>query len=162
MAREFAVYDPVAEHTLRMEVAGFGSRFAGFLIDLVLFAGIGFAVGIFVAASASSETEATQSLDAINVVLTLAALLANWIFNSVGWSPGKLAMGLRIVTADGNAPGALRGLGRTLGAIVSSIPLYLGYLWAAWDGETQTWHDKMAGTYVVRLTPAGETLPPIR
>jgi uncharacterized RDD family membrane protein YckC len=161
MARDFAVYDPQQQQHYRAEVAGFGSRLAGFLIDVVIFFAIGFGVGLFLAASASSEAEASQNLDTVNVIVTLAALLAQWIFNSMGWSPGKLAMGIRIVRADGNPPGLLRGFARTLGAIVSSIPLYLGYLWAAWDGQTQTWHDKMAGTYVVRfIEDADVRMPP--
>ena len=34
--------------------------------------------------------------------------------------------------------------------IVSSIPLGLGYLWMLWDPESQTWHDKIVGTIVIK------------
>jgi uncharacterized RDD family membrane protein YckC len=34
--------------------------------------------------------------------------------------------------------------------LISAIVLCLGYLWMLWDGEQQTWHDKIAGTHVER------------
>ena len=33
---------------------------------------------------------------------------------------------------------------------MTALPLGLGYLWAIWDKQKQGWHDKMAGTVVVR------------
>ena len=39
---------------------------------------------------------------------------------------------------------------RWVGYILSGIFLYLGFLWIAWDGRKQGWHDKIAGTVVVR------------
>ena len=59
-------------------------------------------------------------------------------------------MGLRIVRIDGAAPGVRYGLVRTAGAVLSRF-FFLGYLWSLWDSKTQTWHDKLAGTYVVRV-----------
>ena len=38
-------------------------------------------------------------------------------------------------------------------AILSFIPLGLGYAWALWDPQRQTWHDKIMHTYVMRDTP---------
>jgi uncharacterized RDD family membrane protein YckC len=36
-------------------------------------------------------------------------------------------------------------------AIFSGLVLLLGYLWAIWDANKQTWHDKAAGSFVVRV-----------
>ena len=47
----------------------------------------------------------------------------------------------------------VRGLASTLSVIV----LFLGFLWMIWDREKQTWHDKIAGTVVIRL-PRGMPL----
>jgi len=33
---------------------------------------------------------------------------------------------------------------------VSMIPLFLGMIWVAFDARKQGWHDKLAGTVVVR------------
>jgi uncharacterized RDD family membrane protein YckC len=35
--------------------------------------------------------------------------------------------------------------------------LFLGFFWIIWDAEKQGWHDKIAGTVVVRL-PRGMPL----
>ncbi len=140
-----------------LELAGFGVRFGGWLIDVVVYAAVAIALSLLALAAAHApdggpsdarvETAGNIST-AVWVLLLFAAL---WTFNALGWSPGKRALGLRIVDEHGARPGAGRGFGRTIGAIVSWIFLGLGFLWAAWDDAKQTWHDKMASTYVVRL-----------
>jgi uncharacterized RDD family membrane protein YckC len=42
---------------------------------------------------------------------------------------------------------------RWVGYIVSGVFLYVGFLWVAWDGRKQGWHDKIAGTLVVHPAP---------
>ena len=42
-------------------------------------------------------------------------------------------------------------IGRTLASILSSIALSLGYYWVLIDRKRQTWHDKLANTYVIKL-----------
>ncbi|MEY4173609.1 MAG: hypothetical protein RI900_774, partial [Actinomycetota bacterium] len=32
---------------------------------------------------------------------------------------------------------------------ISTALFYLGYLWMLWDGEKQTWHDKVVGSIVI-------------
>lgn len=39
---------------------------------------------------------------------------------------------------------------RYIGYIIGSIPLCLGFLWIAFDKKKQGWHDKMAGSIVVK------------
>ena len=39
-----------------------------------------------------------------------------------------------------------------VGKFISGLVLNLGYLWVIWDGQKQGWHDKIADTYVVRVT----------
>lgn len=38
---------------------------------------------------------------------------------------------------------------RSLSAIVSWLPLGLGYLWSLFDDEQRTWHDRLSGTNLV-------------
>ena len=40
---------------------------------------------------------------------------------------------------------------RALAAAVSIVILFLGFLWIAWDKDKEGWHDKIAGTQVVRV-----------
>ncbi len=78
-----------------------------------------------------------------------AAFYYRWHSDSTGASLGKRALGLRVVRLAGGPPGDGAGMRRTLGAGLSGIAFGLGYLWAIGDPMNQTWHDKLADTYVV-------------
>jgi uncharacterized RDD family membrane protein YckC len=69
-----------------------------------------------------------------------------------GQTWGRRIVGNKVIRVDnGDVPGIGRAFGRELFAwIVSASILYLGYLWMIWDDDRQTWHDKVAGTIVVR------------
>jgi uncharacterized RDD family membrane protein YckC len=70
-----------------------------------------------------------------------------------GQTLGKKAMGIRVVRKNNGAPvGYGLAVGRYLARFVDAITLGLGLLWAAWDPLHQTFHDKIAGTLVVRST----------
>jgi uncharacterized RDD family membrane protein YckC len=75
-----------------------------------------------------------------------AGMLATW-----GQTLGNMALGIRVIGPDGGKPSLWRAALRQVSAEVLSEPLLcLGYLWMLWDGEQQTWHDKIAGTHVER------------
>ena len=86
--------------------------------------------------------------------------LLNWVFPAVAvilfWiakqaTPGKMAISARIVDAEtGKAPSNGQLIVRYLGYYVSMFPLFLGIVWVAFDPRKQGWHDKIAGTVVVR------------
>jgi uncharacterized RDD family membrane protein YckC len=40
---------------------------------------------------------------------------------------------------------------RWVGYIISAVVLYLGFVWIAFDAKKQGWHDKIAGTVVIRV-----------
>jgi uncharacterized RDD family membrane protein YckC len=51
---------------------------------------------------------------------------------------------------DGTKPGFGRSFLRYVGYWVAWITLFIGFIWVAFDGRKQGWHDKIAGTLVVR------------
>ena len=68
-----------------------------------------------------------------------------------GKTPGRNIVGLEIVDAAGEEMSFGRGILREIvGKFISGIFFYLGYIWVAFDERKQGWHDKIAGTYVVR------------
>lgn len=90
----------------------------------------------------------------INWFLPAVAVMLFWIYRQA--TPGKIAVGARIVDArSGAKPGTGQLVGRYLGYYVSIIPLMLGVLWVAFDPRKQGWHDKLAGTVVVRSRRRG-------
>lgn len=143
------------------EIAPVGVRIGAFALDLlflvVTWFAAAFAVAVaYFAANGIPEDNVIPASDEEALSIAIWAIAApiifigTWILNATGGSLGKRALGLRIVRADGRAPGFGWGLGRTVTALLSWIPVGLGFLWATWDEQTQTWHDKMSGTYVVR------------
>ena len=85
----------------------------------------------------------------ISYVLPAVIVIAFWIYKLA--TPGKMSISATIVDArTGGRPSAGQFIGRYLAYFVSGIPLGLGFIWVAFDGRKQGWHDKLAGTVVVR------------
>jgi uncharacterized RDD family membrane protein YckC len=77
-----------------------------------------------------------------------AAVIGFWRY--CGATPGKIAVGVKIVDAATGGPPTLgRLVLRFLAYFVSAFPLYLGFLWVAFDRRKQGWHDKIARTVVI-------------
>ena len=70
-----------------------------------------------------------------------------------GQTVGKMALGIRVYDfARGGPIGYGRAFIRWIGRIVSSVAVFIGYLWMLWDKERQTWHDKFANAVVVPVS----------
>lgn len=122
--------------------ASFGRRLVAYIIDSIL---IGIIYGIAYAIS-----------EPLGVVVSIVAGLVYFSYfdgSENGQTVGKMALGIRVIDFRSGGPiGFGRGFIRWLGRIVSSIPCFLGYLWAIWDKEKQGWHDKIATTVVVPVS----------
>ena len=85
----------------------------------------------------------------ISWVFPAVAIVLFWLYRQA--TPGKMAISARIVDArTGGKPSIGQLIGRYLGYFVSTVPLFLGLIWVAFDPRKQGWHDKLAGTVVVR------------
>ncbi len=82
-------------------------------------------------------------------ILPSAAILLFWRYKSA--TPGKIALRAKIVDAKtGLKPSTGQLIGRYFAYIPSTLVLFIGYLWIAWDPKKQAWHDKLANTLVVK------------
>ena len=80
--------------------------------------------------------------------------LYSWLMTGLngGRTLGKMAMGTKVVDEDGRSPSLLTAFVReVLGKFASGIVLGLGFIWILFDPKFQGWHDKIAGTYVIRV-----------
>ncbi len=85
----------------------------------------------------------------INYLLPVVAVVVFWIYKSA--TPGKMITNLVIIDAKtGGKPSTGQFIGRYLGYYVAAIPLFLGIIWVGFDQRKQGWHDKLAGTLVVK------------
>jgi signal peptidase I len=135
--------------------ASFWRRVAGSLVDYVVtgVVSVAIAIGIFalLLPYVYTQTEMDSVLWVASLLPSTVFFAYRWIANSRGGTLGKRVVGVRVVRSGTNDDAGLRlGLIRVVVAIVSGLPLGLGYLWAAWDGEGKTWHDKAARTSAIR------------
>jgi uncharacterized RDD family membrane protein YckC len=96
-----------------------------------------------------SRDSAVMALGDIRVQIGLVvATILFWRFR--GATPGKMLVKAKIVrAADLGPPSTGRLIGRFFAYFVSILPIFLGFLWIAFDKRKQGWHDKIAGTVVV-------------
>lgn len=140
-----------------LEYVGFWARTVASLIDSVLVLVITFPllVAVYGWGYFGSEEAGLMGLIKgpadflISWVLPAIAILVFWIARQA--TPGKMAIGARIVDARTGEPASNAQLvGRYFSYYVAIIPFCLGLLWVAFDPRKQGWHDKLAGTVVVR------------
>jgi len=82
------------------------------------------------------------------LLLVPAYHIAFW--SLAGWTPGKWLLGLRVTALDGRRPGLARSAVRFAAYTLSIVPLMAGVLAIALDPMRRAWHDRLAGTLVVR------------
>ena len=97
----------------------------------------------------SGKTAGGLSTFLITWVMPAVVVIVFWVFRAA--TPGKMILRIKIVDARtcGNpTPGKL--IWRYFAYFFSTIPLMLGLLWVAFDKQKQGWHDKLAGTIVMK------------
>ena len=65
-----------------------------------------------------------------------------------GTTPGMMLRGLQVVDFSGETPSPRKLLLRAAGYILSAGTFFLGFLWAMWDEDELTWHDRISHTYL--------------
>ncbi|HAT1684562.1 TPA: RDD family protein [Klebsiella oxytoca] len=134
------------------EYAGFWPRTGACLLDSFIFAlvSLPLLLAIYGTDYLNSEDLFAGPAD-VMINLVLPAILTVVLWRWLQATPGKLALRLRVLDArSGHAAGTGRYIVRWLGYVLSALPVGLGFLWIAFDRRKQGWHDKLAGTVVVR------------
>jgi uncharacterized RDD family membrane protein YckC len=133
---------------------GFWRRFAAIAIDMIildLFTAILALIGNVLVPLDDGFTWAVV-IPYYGMAVLINAVYFIYFHGTTGQTPGKKLLGLRVVQADGEPMTLGIAFLRWVGYIISKIPLLLGFIWAAFDDRKQGWHDKIAGTCVVRTT----------
>jgi uncharacterized RDD family membrane protein YckC len=77
-----------------------------------------------------------------------------------GTTPGMMLRGLEVVSFSGDTPKPRQMLLRSAGYLLSAGTFFLGFLWAVWDEDSLTWHDRISHTYLTSVeTYADVELP---
>ena len=133
-----AAPEPVAAVTLPR--ADFMIRMAALLIDAIL-------VGIVVAILPGID----------DVGLLALAIYGAIMWKLKGTTIGGIVCNLQVVRLDGRELNWDTAVVRALGCFLSLVVAFLGFIWIIFDEQKQGWHDKIAGTVVVRV-PRGVSL----
>lgn len=131
------------------ETAGIASRFCAVLLDTVLQAVIAFVAVLLLSALASSVGGA--AVVAVLVFLPFFVMVAYYVVAETagaGRTPGKRMLGLRVIRADGSAPGFNEALVRNIVRIVDLLGP--GPVAMFVDERSRRLGDLAAGTVVVR------------
>ncbi len=134
------------------EYAGFWIRTGATIIDTILIAIIIMPIlfAIYGKDYWESESFILGFWDVLlNYILPAIVVIVFWVYKSA--TPGKMATKLTIVDArTGGKPSTGQLIGRYFAYFISIIPLCLGLIWVGFDKRKQGWHDKLAGTVVIR------------
>lgn len=147
------------------EYLGFWARFVAFLIDST-------AASIIMAPLAArilgeltlsdydlsdpgQQTELLYRLSSqlgFDLLIMGTVFVLFWIFKNA--TPGKMIFKAVIVDAKTlAAPSAAQNIVRYIAYFVSLLPFGLGFAWIGFDARKQGWHDKIAGTVVIKGQP---------
>lgn len=131
---------------------GFWIRFVAYLVDsVILFTA--FCLLAFVLVLAGAAGGLGETVAKLLGLLCFAGPVLYWGLmqsSSRQATFGKALLGMKVTDADGERLTPLRSLARELAKIVSSIPMMIGFVLAAFTGRKQALHDMMASTVVVR------------
>ena len=115
--------------------ASFVDRLAAFVLDGIL-------VALVIGVLPSVDEDAF-------IPLFLAYRFVMWVWKGV--TVGGIICQLRIARVDGQLMGGGEALVRSLVSVFSVVVFGIGCLWMLRDPEGQTWHDRVAGTIVVKV-----------
>lgn len=132
---------------------GFLPRFLAIFVDTIWIALLSAPILYLVFGPEYFNDEALQKTPASRAAalgIAAVAMILFWMFRST--TPGKMVVKSKIVDAKTGAPlSKKQSLLRYIGYYLAGVPLFLGFLWTLWDPKRQGWHDKLAGSVVVRV-----------
>ena len=67
-----------------------------------------------------------------------------------GATPGKMALGLRVIRTNGEAIAAGSAAARFFAKMLSALPINIGYIIAGFDDQKRALHDHICNTRVIR------------
>ena len=141
---------PVTVSGGALAYGGFWARFAALIIDNAILTIV--AMVLIVVASLVDE-----SLAAVASLAYFVAALVYWPLmesSSLQATLGKQLLGLQVTDGAGERLSFVRALLRNIAKIISALPLYIGFLLAAFTSRKQALHDIITNCVVVRTGPS--------
>jgi len=145
------VWDARPAGTGQVAYGGFWIRFVAYIIDAVL---LGIANGVV--ATVLGFKVVVTDLEHYDPSVNLIYLVISWLYFALlesserGATVGKMAMGLRVVTSDGQRLTFMNATGRYFAKFLSALILCIGFIMIAFTDKKRGLHDMIAGTLVIK------------
>jgi len=131
---------------------GFWIRLVAYIIDAILLTlvvgGLGSILGFNL-----METDWERQ----DPLFNLLSVVIGWLYFALmesserGATVGKMALGLRVVTSNGQRLSFMNATGRYFAKIISAIILCIGFLMIAFTDKKRGLHDMIASTLVIKV-----------
>ncbi|MDX1931058.1 MAG: RDD family protein [Capsulimonadales bacterium] len=135
--------------------ATFTRRLRAWLVDIMSFVFLGALIAMFgwaftgrIAWAYSPKVGGPAFFILWSLLLVVGTVYGAVVTSMTGQTFGKQLLGVIVLTKGGHIVDVRSSVLRALMAVVSALPLGLGFLWLLWDKQGETWHDKVAGTRV--------------
>ena len=144
---------------------GFWRRSFAFMIDEMILTAIGWILFLIGGTALNLGIQARElvfdeemfwglSLKYVLLYQFLTGLLSmayfTYLHGTMGQTLGKKSLGLKVMQETGEAMRPGLAFLRWVGYLINAVCMNLGFIWIAFDGRKQGWHDKIAGTVVIR------------
>ena len=151
------VWDARPTGTPAVAYGGFWIRFVAYIIDAVVLgivSSVLFGIfGISLVPKDFSNYDLPQSFVWIN----LASVAIVWLYFALlessprGATIGKMALGLRVVTGDGQQLTFLNATGRYFAKFLSAMFMCIGFIMVGFTDRKRGLHDMIANTLVIKV-----------
>ncbi len=129
--------------------AGFWIRLAAVIIDIAIITVVLVIPAAFIFGR-GLQGGGTSAMD-ILLDYVLPFVITIWFWMKYLGTPGKMILKLKVVDKDSLEALSLgQAIGRYFAYLIAMIPLCFGLVWIAFDDKKQGWHDKLAGSVVIR------------
>lgn len=151
---------------MKTQYAGFWKRLLAFCTDQLILVSILIPISVLAGTSSIAKVftaqtyadiQAASSNSIESVMFFAAAFFYYFLFLTFknGQTPGRMLLAIRVTKSNGKPVGPVDVIVRFISSLLSAFVFFLGFLWVAWDGKKQGWHDKIASTIVVKTDKKG-------
>jgi uncharacterized RDD family membrane protein YckC len=131
---------------------GFWIRLVAYIIDAIVLS-----IVVSVLATIFGVPLVPEDMEHYDPTLNLLSFIIGWLYFALlessarGATLGKMALGLRVVTSNGQRLSFLNATGRYFAKILSAIILMIGFIMIGFTDKKRGLHDMIAGTLVIKV-----------
>ena len=146
------VWDAQAASAAQVAYGGFWIRLVAYIIDAIL---LSIVVGVLASLLGFNMME--TDWERYDPTINLLSFVIGWLYFALmesserGATVGKMALGLRVVTSNGQRLSFMNATGRYFAKILSAIILGIGFLMIAFTDKKRGLHDMIASTLVIKV-----------